>query len=362
MNSPTIPPGDDEPRLPARLRSELALAEARPVEEPLDQSALRQTPAWRILWERKFLILGLAALGLVLALGYALVQTPLYRSAAMIELDPNAGPSVNVTAGESQGSAFQEPDDEFLETQYGLLKSKTLALDVIGDLGLADGAGEAEADALASRMIDHIGVDPVRSSRLVELSYLDEDAEQSTLIVNALANAFVTAALVRRYEAAASARTFLETRLAEVRVDLDEAERNLVDYAQANGIVPTGGSDGDSLEGASLVALNSALAAAQQRKIAAEQRYRNMSGSGSAAEVSQRTAELRAELARLQAEYSDKSTFLQDEYPEMVRLLSRIESIQQRGNLAVRISCRGRGRARAARPGPAIDQFGHEPA
>jgi succinoglycan biosynthesis transport protein ExoP len=336
MNSPTIPPRGDEPNLPARLPRSLVPAHGFVTEEEPEQrqDGLDITTILRILWEKRLLILAVTGLGFLIALTISLLQPPQYRSTATLELNPPTIPILNNGSRENQDLAVPVTDKEFLETQYGLLESKALAVDVIEDLELAPRASRAEIDDLSDELIGRLEIAPVRSSRLVEISYSDGDPKESARIVNGYANAFVTSTLERRFEAAASARTFLERRLAEVRVKLDESERKLVAYAQANGIITTGagagvGADTDSLQGASLMALNSALSAAQQRRIAAEQRYRNMTGAGSAAEVSQSTANLRDEKAKLEAEYREKSTYLKDDYPEMVRLRSRLESVDR---------------------------------
>jgi len=336
MNSPAVPPWGDKPNLPARISRLPVLADGLPIDEQPEQpDAIDLATIWRILWEKRVIVGSLSALGLLLALTVSLLQAPLYRSTATLELNP---PTISILGngnGDEQDMSVPTTDRDFIETQYGLLRSKMLAIKVIEDLKLAPkGANAEQVEGMADEMLGRLEVEPVRSSRLVELNYSANDPRQAARIANGFANSFVTSTLERRYEAAASARAFLEKRLAEVRTALDESERKLVAYAQANGIITTGsgedgGSDADSLQGASLMALNGALAGAQQRRITAEQRYRNMSGSGSAAEVSERTASLRGEKARLEAEYSDKSTYLKEDYPEMVRLSTRIKALEE---------------------------------
>ena len=50
----------------------------------------------------------------------------------------------------------------------------------------------------------------------------------------------INSALQRRYESSAYARNFLERQIAKTRSDLDRSERQLVAYAQAQGIISTG--------------------------------------------------------------------------------------------------------------------------
>lgn len=334
MNSPAIPPRGDEPNLPARRHRPLVPADGFLPEIEAEPDALDLVTIWRVLWERRLLILGIAVLVLLLALTFSLLQPPLYKSTAKLELNPPTIPILNSGGKDDLEMVVPNTDFEFLATQYGLLYSKALAIEVIDDLKLANGASPDAIDRKADQLLSDFEVNPVRSSRLVELSFTSEDPEQAAKIVNGFANTFITSTLERRYQAAATARAFLERRLSEVRNELDESERKLVEYAQANGIITTGsgengGSDADSLQGASLIALNNALADAQQRRIAAEQRYRNMRGAGTAAEVSERTAGLREDKAKLEAEYNEKSTYLKDDYPDMVRLRTRIESLDR---------------------------------
>lgn len=292
-----------------------------------------------ILWTRGYWILVAGALGLAVALIISLFEAPLYRSTAVLELNPPTVPILPGGSEQQDNLVVPNTDREFLATQYGLLKSRALSERVVQDLNLAqDERGASHANAPArmriqtDRLSEGIEVQPVRASRLVKLSYTSENPATAARIVNGFADAFLSSTLDRRFEATAMARQFLKKRLSTVRVKLDEAERNLVAYAKANNIIDTSGgtagdkSDADSLSGASLVALNSALAQAEQKRIAAEQRFRQ---SAAITEVNQSTASLRQEKARLEAEYQEKAATFRDDYPEMVSLRSRISSLDK---------------------------------
>jgi capsular exopolysaccharide synthesis family protein len=126
----------------------------------------------------------------------------------------------------------------------------------------------------------------------------------------------------------------LQRQIGKVKGELEKSERQLVSYAQRQGIINTGGgdesgSDTNSLPGASLVALNQALAAAQTKRIVAEQRYRQAGALANTAEVNESTATMRQQRAGLEAEYQEKLTSFKPEYPDMVRLRSRIDALDQ---------------------------------
>ena len=304
-----------------------------------DDDSLDLATIGQVLWSRRYWILAAGAVGLALALIISFLQTPLYRSTVVLELNP---PTIPILAGTDKNGgdlAVPNTDSEFLATQYGLLKSRALAQRVVEDLNLTaarDGeaqepsAAQARLQTATDRLAEKLDVKPVRSSRLVELSYTAQDPAQASRIVNGFASAFLTASLERHFEATASARKFLKKRIEMVRNELNDSERKLVAYAKANNIINTssedeGGSDADTLSGASLVAMNEALARAQQKRISTEQRYRQ---AGSITEVNQSAAALRQEKARLEAEYREKSATFQDSYPEMVSLRSRIAAVE----------------------------------
>ncbi len=120
------------------------------------------------------------------------------------------------------------------------------------------------------------------------------------------------------------------------RSDLERSERQLVAYAQSQGIINTSGAgegergaDAGSLQGQSLVALNEALAQATARRVAAEGAYRSAAAAGPTSEVTATTQALRQSRAALEAEYQDKRTLMKPEHPEMVSLRSRIQELDR---------------------------------
>jgi len=303
--------------------------------QPLD---LNFATLWRIISEWRWLILGAVAVALAGAIILTLIATPLYRATATLEINP---PSVEIMEN-SKAKTGGGDDRQFLATQYGLLQSRSLAERVAQDLNLASkrefaaqGADRANRQKAASgTLAGSFHVDPVPNSRLVKISYSSPSAQLAAQVTNSYADNFINSNLERRYEASSYARTFLERQIAKVKAELEKSERQLVVYAQAQGIINTStgekgeGGDVSSLQGASLVALNEALATAQTKRIAAEQRYHQATGA-TAAEVNEGTAALRGQRATLEAEYQEKLVQFQPEYPEMVRLRGKIDALDR---------------------------------
>jgi capsular exopolysaccharide synthesis family protein len=303
------------------------------------QNDLSISALYNIVWMWRWLILGAIAAGIAGGVIVTLLTTPIYRSSAVIELNP---PAVQVMEKDGGGQVSQS-DRFFLATQYGLLQSRTLAERVAQDLNLAansalvseDLSREARQNAVVGMLEGGIEVDPVPDSRLVEVHFSSPDPQLAARVVNGYAESFINSSLERRYQSSSYAREFLERQIAIVRQELENSERQLTAYAQQQGIINTGAgggggqaSDAGSPTGDTLLALNRALADATARRIAVEQRYRQSLSARPTAEVGERTSTLRTQLAAIQAEYQQKSQVFQPDYPEMVQMRARIQSLE----------------------------------
>jgi capsular exopolysaccharide synthesis family protein len=294
---------------------------------------------WRVASEWRWLILGTIAVALAGAIVLTFLTTPLYRASAVLEINP---PTVEILDPQKSGTRMQQNDRDFLVTQYGLLASRNLAQRVAQDLNLSgnpevvpEGIDRATGLKVATgALMSGFEVEPVQGSRLVQIAFTSPSPALAAQITNSYADNFINSNLERRYEASSYARQFLERQIAKTKSELEKTERQLVAYAQAQGLISTGGQQGqaagdtNSLEGASLIALNEALAQAQSKRIAAEQRYRQ-AGRINASQTIESTAPLRAERARVQAEYQEKLARFKPDYPEMVQIRSRLEALDQ---------------------------------
>ena len=295
----------------------------------------------RILNEWKWLILAAAALGLILAVLATLLTTPLYRAKVTLEVNP---PRVEIMTDQSKDVGSEVSSWDFIATQVGLLKSTTLAQRVAEDLNLARNPAFADQSAepaarlkqATRKVAGNLNVSPPNDGQLIDFTFVSESPQAAAQIANAYATAFINTTLQRRYEASTYARNFLERQIGKTRGDLEKSERQLVTYAQSQGIINTSsagegerGADAGSLQGQSLVALNEALAQATARRVAAEGAYRSAAAAGPTSEVTATTQALRQSRAGLEAEYQDKRTLMKPEHPEMVSLRSRIQELDR---------------------------------
>jgi len=299
---------------------------------------------WRVVVKWWWLILGIVVACVMAALAISLMIEPEYRARATLEINREGG-SQPIQMGEVQ--PIQMQDRDFINTQAGLMRSRQLAERVARSLNLAnhpqfaiDGADRAQREAIATNvLVGSILVEPTRDSRLLELSVESTDPVLAARIANAYGENFIRSNLERRFEATSYARNFLEQRLGTVKARLEDSERQLVAYAQRQGIVTLnvdsgsgeGGRSEQPIDAASLVAVNGALQDARAERIAAEQRYRQAQANRSTTEVltNPTVQALTSRRAQLQAEYQEKLSLFQPDYPTMVQARAQIESLDQ---------------------------------
>lgn len=309
---------------------------------------------------RKWLILGSVIAALVIGLIVTLLMTPKYTATTTLEIQRENMNIVKVEGVEPESNAV---DMEFYQTQYGLLRSDSLARRVATDLRLTEtpdfyalfGAREADdwfqngrprrgsstpeerARKAAEILLDNVEINPIRLSRLVEVRYTSPDPALSARIVNAWTKHFIESTLQRRFEATSYARQFLEQRLAQLRVRLDESERALVAYASQQGIInlpATTGSDGQSSGERSILAdnlasLNQELGSATADRVRAESRLRAAGGSVQEGIQNDAISGLRQRRAELAAEYSKLLVQFEPEYPSVRALQSQIQQLDR---------------------------------
>jgi capsular exopolysaccharide synthesis family protein len=315
-----------------------------------------------VLRRRKLLIAGITIGALLLGLVATLLMTPKYTAVATLEIQREARNFTNVEGAESDQT--QAVDQEFYETQYGLLKAKSLAERVATELRLYDkpdffamygeetdemfvdgkpvGGAAARGDrvrAAGEILLDNLSISPARLSRLVEIEFTSPDAGLSKQIVDSWAANFIQATLERRFEATSYARKFLEDRLGQLRSRIDQSERQLVNYASREGIInlpsstPAAGEGGltgeRSIVADDLAALNREFSRATAERIQAQSRLNAGGGTTDEALENQGISRLRERRAELQAEYAKLMVQFEPDYPPARALRTQIERLDR---------------------------------
>lgn len=315
---------------------------------------------WGIAQRWRWVILGAVVLWALVGLVATLLMTPQYSAEATIEISRESDQVVGFQSVEREASVA---DQEFYQTQYGLLSARSLAERVAGELRLIDDpeffamfdvpsddpglemtAGRYRAEGRLERqrragevLLDHLSIDPARLSRLVEIRFTSPDPDFSARVANSWAENFIRTNLERKAHSTSYGRDALQRQLAEYKDRLDQSQRQLVAYASAQEIInlpaqPGGGASATqerSIVSDNLAAINSALTDATADRIKAETRYRQNGQAGRSVEALSNPAinNLRLRRAEAAAEYQQLLVRFEPDYPAARALQDRITEL-----------------------------------
>ena len=294
-------------------------------------------------WKVAVAILAVVMGGTFLA---SYISKPLYRSKIQIQIERE---SRAVTVDDIFGIAAS--DQEFLQTQYVLLKSRGLARRVVEDHKLynerelypAGVAGKTKKEleqikeSLASRLLGGIDVQPVRNTALVEIAYIGTSPQLSQKIANAWGDSFIRMNVSKKIESVQQASEFLTTQIASVQEELDKSREQLQRYARERNIVSVGEGNNDDIVLQRLEQLNKDAAAAQGLMYEKQAAYNALQRTSPDAVASDDPLVIRLteELSRVQREYGEKRAQYLEGHPIMQQLAAQIDKTRSARATAV---------------------------
>jgi capsular exopolysaccharide synthesis family protein len=344
------------PRASYPLRIVPGALGAAPTEStPLLRQYLRMALRWR------YVIGGVAAACVLLGLVATLLMTPKYTAVTTVEISREAAKVTDLQGVEREASIG---DQEFYQTQYGLLKSRVLSERVATQMNLVDdpaffklfgraeskgafqamggrfvASGRAERQRVAGTiLVANVTITPARLSRLVDIRFTSPDAAFSAKVANNWADNFIRMNLERKIQATSYGRDLLQQQLGQLKQRLDESQRQLVGYASAQRIInlPQQSSDGRttverSIVADDLVALNSARSQATADRIQAQARHEQADRAGASTEALRNNAinNLRERRVELAAEYQKLMTQFEPGYPAAQAIAHQIAELDR---------------------------------
>lgn len=267
---------------------------------------------WQTVWRRKWSILTLTLVMMMLAALVVLSMTPIYRASATLLIEQKAAKAVSIEEvyGLDGGSS------EYLQTQFELLKSRGLAERVVRQLNLTthpefdprqqpeplidvsgvlasldvrswlpmttpDDLVEPEAmtearifEEVVQAFMERITISPVMKTQLVKVEIEMADARLAAQASNALANAYIESQLEARLAMTQTATTWMNERLSGLKSKLQESERRLQAFRESENLVDLEGVT--TVAGGELSQTGDRLIDARRSRAEAESQYRQV--------------------------------------------------------------------------------------
>jgi len=219
-----------------------------------------------VIEKRKWLIIGFFLLVVGAAAFFVTTATPLYRSTERILIEKE-NPNVIDFQEVLQIDTSQS---DYYQTQYEMLKSRTLARMVIDRLGLRQTPYFEDSEDMIKDFLDIIDVEPIRNSMLVEVSTLHPDPEEAARIATGVVAAYIDRNLENKLEASRQASDWISARLEDLRTRVNESERKLQDYKEKHRLITIPSLQEESQK---LIDMNMELIKAESVKAQYEKRY-----------------------------------------------------------------------------------------
>lgn len=267
---------------------------------------------WNTIWRRKWSIIALTLVVAMVTVLVVLSLTPIYRAAATLLIEQKKANVVSI----EQVYGLEGSGSEYLLTQFELLKSRSLAERVVNELNLtthpefdprqqeaplldikgwigglqlnklipgafpedleadADPTEEEIFDSVVKQFMDRISIEPQGKSQLVRVQVDMADPRTAANAANRLANGFIESQLEASMAMSATASTWMNSRLGELRTKLKAAEVNLQAFREKENLVDVGGVS--TVTAAELAATSSRMVDARSSRAEAESLYRQV--------------------------------------------------------------------------------------
>ena len=320
-----------------------------------------------IAWRQRRYLLTMVLVALQIGLLSVFFMTQKFQAASSVRIDNE---TIQVIKGDDVNPIISSFDtDRFLNSQKGVLLSRTMAYKVIDRLKLdrnnsfldrmnvsapADklsprAAALARREAAASLLQGNLKMDIPAVDRIAQIKFTAPDPALAQQIANAYADTFIENNVTSRYNATSYARGVLAQQVQEAEAKLKATDTAAVEYARLNRLIDTGiattstnddtsVSSGGSIKSTSLGQVNVALGEARKARILAEQRWRNaQTGSALNLPDARQNAfiqSLLAQRATTAAELGQlRQTYL-DDHPSVAQAKGRLVEIEAQLKLA----------------------------
>ena len=326
--------------------------------EPWEESELTIAHLWHTVVKRRKLILTVLLITLCAVALWSFIAKPTYKASVTIKIEP----AIPKILSFDEMARIGTRDEEFYQTQYKLLTSRTLAKRVVKRLNLADNPefnrkvitlnpialikglmgeklGETDVSERAvSVFLSSLEIKPIKNTQLVKISFISHNPKLSAQVANAIAEEFINWSLESKYIAATRVSSFLRTQIEKLKKEIAEKEKELQKYSGKKEILGLGERENIILQ--KLADLNIAYTNAQVDRITKEAYYNKVKNASadSIPEVLKNPLiqELKAEYARLEREYSQKSKLYKKNWPGMIQLRSELKKAKERLDTEIR--------------------------
>ncbi|MBI5115658.1 polysaccharide biosynthesis tyrosine autokinase [Candidatus Poribacteria bacterium] len=326
----------------------------------------------RALWKRRWAVASVFLVTVTVTAIKSFGAPRVYRATTQVLIDRENPNVVDV----QEVLAVDTADTDYYLTQYEILKSRSLARRAVESLDLASndvfnpqpkrtvlagltgsrasGEGpnpsghaperkpeseERKLQILIDRYLRSLNIEPVRNSRLVNISFESTDPRLAARIADEHARLYIETTLDRKFSASQDAVGWIRGRIATVQAKLEESEQTLQKYREEKNLVSVDLEERHNIIVQKLSDLNTALTNARTETIEKESHYREFAKARSNPKLLESLPavvnnsliqKLKSERVGLDARRSEWAQKFGPAHPQMISLESELEQLDKK--------------------------------
>jgi capsular exopolysaccharide synthesis family protein len=278
-----------------------------------------------------------------IAAAYVFTAEPVYEARTQLMIEPD-NPKL---AAFDDGGMRERDLTPYYQTQYAILKSRTLARRTLDELQLwndrefSEIPGETTSEDATTRTINkflsRLSISYKVNSRLVDIVFEARDPKLAAKVANTMARIYATQNVELRVNPFEETADLFNVRLEEQRRRVEESELALQQYLEKNDVATV--DSRQSIVAQKLTAVTAALTEATAERMRRQIRYEQLEaikGDPAALEAtplivgSTVVQTLKSELAAMQLKLAELSQRYGELHPEVVRAETGIETTRAR--------------------------------
>jgi len=323
---------------------------------------------WQVVRKHRWKIIACFASAVVVSAIMVFSMTPIYVAKATLMIERKAPHVVKIQQVAEEAEAADE--NSFYESQYQVLKSRSLAAEVIkaqkldrdatfinqnegtfsiGQLlsipiawlksllpQVAPVTTPSSLGGVNSKLIDAysgmVSIDPIKRSRIVTVGISSPNPELAARIANAHVVGYIQQGFKLKSQANEEARKFLETKLGELKDRVEKSEMTLNQFRRGKGIISL--DDKENIVVERLADLNKRLTEAEAERIGFEAQARLIKSrqydSLPAVIGNGLIQSLRGQIVQIEAEHAKLSEQYLPGYPRLAQVKAQLKESRAR--------------------------------
>lgn len=192
---------------------------------------------WRVLLRQKTTVI-LTSFSIFLLVGcIAFLSTPIYKATTTIQIQPKTPKLVeNLLEDSSIKNINIRKENNFYQTQYEILKSRSIANRVIQHLKISHLLANSPEEAI-NAFIKKLTINPIKNSQIVHIHFEHFDPDLAAKVTNTLAETLIKSEQDWSNTKNEQTKYFIEEELKNIGKNLDKAQSKLSNFAQENDFI-----------------------------------------------------------------------------------------------------------------------------